>query len=843
MWIGTSAVLDRQAPTVAITSPTIESFFKPNIQVLGVAREQLLSVTATLSNSTGAQLPLKALLGGASTSPAHDFQVFDVPLALGPNVVSLVLTDLAGNVTITNKTYVLDYSLCSGPPTVQVYWPQDGAVLAADSFALRGWLDDDTASVTAQIVGPDGNTSFISGLVERGGRFWIEGLPLSEGTNSLTLTTTNTVGYSSTNHLSLVKGDVKLTVTDVLQDQSSQSSAVVTGTISDDNYKVWVNGKGALPTGGIWTVVNVPVTPGGTATFAVSAIPLSDNNGDGTPAQAGAQADPVALNPSSPQEKTAAFEEEKEAEKVVAHGKWKVHWEGQMLPDFFDDTWAWNWDYTNGGYAEVTLNSYDYGLRGMRYWLSTNGTERFETWELETNNIISTNAFSLGGAFWPGWSIKGPLANGELNYPWVISDSAYEYTSISAEDVLLLVRTGGKPGVKRDNLFSFTGSATHILPYSRHEIPVTQIQIPAIGKNPGPDGLAYGLLADGTEPSITPVLPYPYYEFNVEPVKHKLRITADVPGVKSATLDPDMVVSNAQFIVGYRFTFSAGWDFAPPSLQSSTNKWDFTGKCLNDKTNAVPGGHMFESADVYFKNTDLFMSDVVTNIRWVSGAFGPPATYQATLDRGLTFSNGQHVVLPVVGRFNMYKPIGKISAWTTKVSVANGRLAFVDTNATPSHGITFSNTLRIPSGFTGRRGWIQVDYAPFAKVRDTNLIDHVEVMNGPSPYGDSPIPFTQFDPETGLPYDEPFVKLPSSNVRAEGSDHLIMWMMFQPDGGVMVPLRAVDWSWHGIATNGPSGWRLTSSPDDHTVNPQDYPTEDYPIWKSSATNVIWSPPF
>lgn len=63
-----------------------------------------------------------------------------------------------------------------------------------------------------------------------------------------------------------------------------------------------------------------------------------------------------------------------------------------------------------------------------------------------------------------------------------------------------------------------------------------------------------------------------------------------------------------------------------------------------------------------------------------------------------------------------------------------------------------------------------------------------------------------------------------------------MWMMYEPPGGIAVPLRAVSWYWHGVATNGPSGWSLASSPDDHSVNPADFDTQDYPLWNSNVRN-------
>jgi len=89
------------------------------------------------------------------------------------------------------------------------------------------------------------------------------------------------------------------------------------------------------------------------------------------------------------------------------------------------------------------------------------------------------------------------------------------------------------------------------------------------------------------------------------------------------------------------------------------------------------------------------------------------------------------------------------------------------------------------------------------------------------------------------PFFDPFL----TPFREEALDRLTMWMMFRPPGGMLVPLRAVDWYWHGVATNGPSGWALSSDPGNHSVNPQDYDVQTYPLWNSSARSSHVEPPF
>jgi hypothetical protein len=65
-----------------------------------------------------------------------------------------------------------------------------------------------------------------------------------------------------------------------------------------------------------------------------------------------------------------------------------------------------------------------------------------------------------------------------------------------------------------------------------------------------------------------------------------------------------------------------------------------------------------------------------------------------------------------------------------------------------------------------------------------------------------------------------------------------MWMMFKPDGGQWVPLRAVNWSWSGSATNNAGTWTLESG-STHSVNPSSFDTTTYPQWNSNVTNFLY----
>jgi len=132
------------------------------------------------------------------------FQAYDVELAPGTNVFHLRATDRAGNVTETNFTFVLEPD--TEPPALTFTWPKPGAVIAADKVTVRGWLDDATATLTAQWVAPPGQTNECEAVVERHGRFWLRGLPLSAGTNEFILKAVDAWTNTLVTNLTLVRG-------------------------------------------------------------------------------------------------------------------------------------------------------------------------------------------------------------------------------------------------------------------------------------------------------------------------------------------------------------------------------------------------------------------------------------------------------------------------------------------------------------------------------------------------------------------------------------------------------------------------------------------------------------
>jgi hypothetical protein len=362
-----------------------------------------------------------------------------------------------------------------------------------------------------------------------------------------------------------------------------------------------------------------------------------------------------------------------------------------------------------------------------------------------------------------------------------------------------------------------------------------KISLGALGKQ-GNDGNRYTVQSDGQELVITPQAPVTSYTGGLpSKQKHKLRLLANGQDCQTEFLSLEPT-----FVVGQYVMFSAPWEQNSPysgspfGLQSATSLWTLGGTYYNDSINSVPGVEWPTCSKSYFVNQDMLRNDFTT-VWWVSGGEGSPLSYPVKLNKGLFFSNGQFVSLHEEGKINMRKPIINIQTETTQVNMLGSTLFFAEVG---EDGITFTCTAPPNQGLPvpGTTSWLQVSYYPtrIARVNGTTYtlvqpssaggpwLDQLEGSPG-DVYGTTTIadsPNWRFDPAD------------DSAVRVEASDRFRMYLMYTPDGGMRVPLRAVDWYWQGVGARGQSGWTLLDG--SNSINPEDFPIEEYPFWKDKV---------
>ncbi len=265
-WSMTRVIVDNVAPAIVITNPVSSTTSRPILQLQGYSLEPLSSLTYGLTNAAGT---LSNQMG-ITISQFYDtnscvfttnyFQCFDLELTNGSNLIVLHATDLAGNVTVTNLSYTLDYTGVTNAPVVTLYWPTNGTLASGSAFTWRGALDDPSAEVSAQAV-TNGVTNVVSGAIGRDGLFWIEDVPLGSGTNTVILTAVDGAGNASVTNISVIQSSVTITIDDTSGITGFGTNVSLTGTVTGGGT-VTVNGVATVVTGTNWAADIVPVDDG-----------------------------------------------------------------------------------------------------------------------------------------------------------------------------------------------------------------------------------------------------------------------------------------------------------------------------------------------------------------------------------------------------------------------------------------------------------------------------------------------------------------------------------------------------------------------------------------------------
>jgi hypothetical protein len=525
-WIGTAVYMDRLPPSVAITNPIIvngaATTAVPYVQVQGFASESLQSITFDLSNAVSivSHQPGQ-ILGGQFFDTnqwaytTNYFQCFDVPLTNGLNTIIVHATDLAGNVTVTNLNITLDYATATNP-VIDVYWPQNGRQISGSNFTWRGWVNDPTAQVTAQIVAAGGDTNTVQGIVERDGKCWVENLPLSAGTNWLTLSVTNAAGLASMTNIMVIQSTVDLTI-DPVNDDLWLPMVKVSGQLSDTNYTVWINGVTAVvtPSGngsdGSWSADKVPIDPGGTATLNITLYPPDHDLGGGSGGGTGGSGGAGSANPSDPSTPSIELNLEKPSEVVLesAHRTDFTFDDGPQPEGMVHAYLTWNYSAMTGGTFHELAKLYD--KNGV-----FQSQETYDYLYAPDKSFISGHINYGDGDPFDITSGVGrldiPLELGALNYQ---VNHGY-WKEMKTSQVRYVIRIRGKGTLGSEVLVaSGIGSGTEVLMTTPgfRGIDNGNLTVEGFGKTLDADGMAFGRSAAGSAVSINLTAPVPYHIF------------------------------------------------------------------------------------------------------------------------------------------------------------------------------------------------------------------------------------------------------------------------------------------------------------------------------------------
>jgi hypothetical protein len=282
-WQSARVKVDRTPPQLLITNTIPATTDQSYVQVQGYANEQLSQLVCTVANTNGVTTnDTAAIVRRDYSVPTAEFttnwfQCFDVLLASGTNTITVRATDLAGNNTATNLLVTLDPMSNTNAPALVISWPPSGATIGSADLNCFGTLDNPSASVYAVLTDSSGQATPAIAEVERDGHFWIDHLPLSAGTNSLTLTATSPAGITTIAALTLVRSAANITVDAPFADWlNTPPVPQLTGTVPSAGYIVTVNGMETYLLDTQWFAQYLPLDPSSsTAVFLVRAVPQS----------------------------------------------------------------------------------------------------------------------------------------------------------------------------------------------------------------------------------------------------------------------------------------------------------------------------------------------------------------------------------------------------------------------------------------------------------------------------------------------------------------------------------------------------------------------------------------
>lgn len=469
---------------VSYTSPVNTNTYFPTVQITGSINLNIRTLLFDVTNAAGVQTDLEAFVtrrtvipgSGFTNSPArytNAFQCFDVPLTNGANTIGLRFTDAYGLTFATTVAFTVDFNASPAAPVGTVFWPASGAQIGADTFTLRGRLDNPTASVIARMT-IDGEEQELGGLVERDGTFWLEDLPTpTSGTVSLVFTDAG--GKASTNTLNLTRSPVSLVLNDPSGPNLWDAGINLNGTVSDPAYSVWVNStRATVDENGNWTAEGVPLNAGGVASFSVRAVPNSDNGGAGTGGQAmagggglGGLYNAPAGNPGSASAVDAAFDFDKPPRIVVSSYTMRSREDNPTYETGSTNRQTLDWTRSGAGYSGTATSYYEtkYPAFPSSVW---------RQWQTINYPFPGTNGFEFTSGIYT-WEEPFSYTNlvGEPGIPWEITDARERTESRNYNEkaqTTLQLLTGGRAVSGAGSVFVFdvptSGSDVHGTPVS-----------------------------------------------------------------------------------------------------------------------------------------------------------------------------------------------------------------------------------------------------------------------------------------------------------------------------------------------------------------------------------------
>lgn len=241
------------AASIDITAPALAVSTLANGAVTNNAT---LNVSGTASDAGGIR---QVTVNGLAATITNDAFTIAITLVDGPNSIITIATDNAGNNTTDTRSITLDRTA----PGLTINQPADNIVTGKTFVEINGTVDDQSATVTAQV-----NSSPVINTTRSGTNISAT-LNLVSGQNTLVITATDQAGNSSSAKRTVTSDTAAptLAVNIPAQDISTtQSSVAISGTVTDTvtaaTISISADGQTYTPPvasdGGFTQTINLP---------------------------------------------------------------------------------------------------------------------------------------------------------------------------------------------------------------------------------------------------------------------------------------------------------------------------------------------------------------------------------------------------------------------------------------------------------------------------------------------------------------------------------------------------------------------------------------------------------
>ncbi len=385
----------------------------------------------------------------------------------------------------------------------------------------------------------------------------------------------------------------------------------------------------------------------------------------------------------------------------------------------------------------------------------------------------------------------------------------------------VVLHTGGKGQTGRQGLFQLTPTATD----DSTGLGIPPQQISVAGKTLGADGVAWLEFQDGITVDVTPQASAPLYDYGISAQKYTPVITAN-----TVSLDPDTVVSGAQFCVGQYIAFGVN---GLPSYVNSVQHWSLPGTFVNEQF------AYSTSCTSYRENTGLLAN--LSTACWYVDQLNVGT---ASIGMNLHFSNGQFVSIAADGKFSVFKPqiLGhtQVSSGTVELNtndLSNIRLGMLYAGSDYIH---WTAEVEMEPNFPGTLSYVQL--TDFEASYDIGLycVSKGDTTGGQYWLDNTANASDIHDPNQsifsaiqGIPFgDGPEID-GSFCTFAQLTPSFKTYLRFQPDGGIPITLERTEWTEYGRTDLSGGTWSLTTH---NVVGPQFYNDDSFPVWLQVFTN-------